>query len=98
MVRIAVRSALFVTLFSAALVSGIAAAQSPHTHDHSFGDAGKWVKIFDDPKRDVWQKPHQVINALALRPDAVIADIGSGTGYFADRPQVLIFVNIAIAD
>ena len=60
-------------------------AQSPHTHDHSFGDAGKWVKIFDDPKRDAWQKPHQVIQALALKPDAVIADIGSGTGYFAMR-------------
>jgi hypothetical protein len=32
-----------------------------------------------------WQKPHEVIPALALRPDAVVADIGSGTGYFAVR-------------
>ena len=62
-----------------------AAAQSPHTHDHSFGDAGEWAKVFDDPKRDAWQKPHEVIQALALKPDAVIADIGSGTGYFAVR-------------
>jgi len=59
--------------------------QSPHSHDHSFGDAEKWAKVFDDPKRDAWQKPHQVIQALALKPDAVIADIGSGTGYFALR-------------
>ena len=64
---------------------GSAVAQSPHTHDHSFGDAGKWAKVFDDPKRDAWQKPHEVIQALALKPDAVIADIGSGTGYFAMR-------------
>ena len=62
-----------------------AAAQSPHTHDHSFGDAHKWAQIFDDPKRDAWQKPHEVIQALKLKPDAVIADIGSGTGYFSAR-------------
>ena len=62
-----------------------AAAQSPHTHQHSFGDAEKWAHVFDDPERDAWQKPHQVIQALGLRPDAVIADIGAGTGYFAVR-------------
>jgi SAM-dependent methyltransferase len=62
-----------------------AAAQSPHTHQHSFGGAEKWAQVFDDPKRDEWQKPHEVIQALALKPDAVIADIGSGTGYFSAR-------------
>ena len=67
------------------LLAGPGLAQSPHTHDHSFGDAEKWAKVFDDPARDAWQKPHQVIQALALKPDAVIADIGSGTGYFAMR-------------
>jgi predicted methyltransferase len=65
--------------------AGPAAAQSPHTHDHSFGDAQKWAQVFDDPKRDAWQKPHDVIQALALKPDAVVADIGSGTGYFSAR-------------
>jgi predicted methyltransferase len=59
--------------------------QTPHTHQHGFGDADKWSKVFDDPKRDAWQKPHEVIQALALKPDAVIADIGAGTGYFAAR-------------
>lgn len=60
-------------------------AQSPETHQHSFGDAEKWAHVFDDPKRDEWQKPHQVIQALGLKADAVIADIGAGTGYFAAR-------------
>jgi predicted methyltransferase len=60
-------------------------AQSPHTHQHSFSGAEKWSQIFDDPKRDAWQKPHEVIQALALAPDAVVADIGAGTGYFATR-------------
>lgn len=62
-----------------------ATAQSPHTHQHSFGNAQKWAQIFDDPDRDAWQKPHEVIQALKLKPDAVIADIGSGTGYFSVR-------------
>ena len=41
--------------------------------------------MFDDPKRDGWQKPHEVIQALALKPDAAVADIGAGTGYFSVR-------------
>jgi SAM-dependent methyltransferase len=60
-------------------------AQTPHTHHHSFGDAQSWAKVFDDPDRDAWQKPHEVIQALKLKPNAVIADIGSGTGYFSAR-------------
>ena len=78
-------SAVLTALALAVPATGPAVAQSPHTHDHSFGDAEKWAKVFDDPKRDAWQKPHEVIQALALKPDAVIADIGSGTGYFSMR-------------
>lgn len=58
---------------------------SPGTHQHSFGDAEKWAHVFDDPQRDAWQKPHEVIAALGLAPDAVLADIGAGTGYFSAR-------------
>lgn len=54
-------------------------------HDHSFHGAQQWAKIFDDPRRDEWQKPHEVIRALGLEPDAVVADIGAGTGYFTMR-------------
>ncbi|HEY1290691.1 MAG TPA: class I SAM-dependent methyltransferase [Burkholderiales bacterium] len=70
---------------AAALWAHTAAAQSPHTHQHSFGDAEKWSHVFDDPERDAWQKPHQVLQALALKPDAVVADLGAGTGYFSAR-------------
>ncbi len=61
------------------------AAQSHHTGHHRFSDAEAWAKKFDDPKRDAWQKPHEVIQALNLKPDAIVADIGAGTGYFAVR-------------
>ncbi|HEX5767215.1 MAG TPA: class I SAM-dependent methyltransferase [Burkholderiales bacterium] len=72
-------------VMAAALASCAAAAQTPHTHRHGFGDAEKWSHIFDDPKRDAWQKPHEVISALALKSDALVADIGAGTGYFSVR-------------
>ena len=67
------------------MLPGPAAAQAPHTHQHSFGGAEKWAQVFDDPQRDAWQKPHDVIQALALKPDAIVADIGAGTGYFSMR-------------
>jgi len=69
----------------AALLAQAAPAQSPHTHQHSFGDAEKWSHVFDDPERDAWQKPHAVLEALALKPEAVVADLGAGTGYFSAR-------------
>lgn len=62
-----------------------AAAQTPPDHQHSFHDAEKWSHYFDDPARDAWQKPHEVIQALALKSDAAVADIGAGTGYFSVR-------------
>ena len=77
-------AALLVSAFTG-LVPMPSAAQAPHTHQHSFGDADKWAKVFDDPERDAWQKPHEVIKALALKPDAIVADIGAGTGYFSMR-------------
>ena len=62
-----------------------APALQPSDHHHSFGDAQKWAHVFDDPSRDAWQKPHEVIAALGLPPDAVVADLGAGTGYFSVR-------------
>lgn len=62
------------------------AAGQERGHDpHRFDGAETWAKIFDDPERDSWQKPAQVIKALRLARDAVVSDIGAGTGYFAVR-------------
>ncbi len=60
-------------------------AMHGHHGPHRFQSADEWAKAFDDPARDAWQKPDQVVAALALADDAVVADIGSGTGYFAMR-------------
>jgi len=80
-----IRNAFVTTICLAALAAGGAFAQHEGHSDHQFKDAQKWAQVFDDPARDAWQKPHEVISALKLAPDAAIADIGAGTGYFAAR-------------
>jgi SAM-dependent methyltransferase len=69
-----------------ALIGAAGAAPDHGAHrQHPFKDAERWARVFDDPSRDAWQKPDAVIGALALASDALVADIGSGTGYFAVR-------------
>ncbi|HMR79044.1 MAG TPA: class I SAM-dependent methyltransferase, partial [Polyangiaceae bacterium] len=38
--------------------------------------------IFDDPARDAWQKKNNLVQSLGLKPNASVADVGTGTGYF----------------
>ncbi len=38
-----------------------------------------------DPARGAWQKPRRVVEALGLRRGHVVAEIGSGPGYFTLR-------------
>ena len=50
-----------------------------------FDDADKWAKEFDNPERDAWQKPEEIVDALHLKRISSVADIGAGTGYFSVR-------------
>jgi len=52
---------------------------------HRFEDAEAWAKVFDDPARDAWQHPDEVVAALGLAPTMTVADVGAGTGYFTVR-------------
>jgi SAM-dependent methyltransferase len=51
------------------------------TVHHRFDDVERWSKAFDDPARDAWQKPIELVAALRLQPGQAVADIGAGTGY-----------------
>jgi SAM-dependent methyltransferase len=64
-----------------------AAAHDHHHHhhgpvDHDFSDAKKWAEVFDDPERDTWQHPDEVVALLNAGPGQIVADLGAGTGYF----------------
>jgi predicted methyltransferase len=87
--------ALGATLCLAVFVTGpVARAERPApadagsdraTSDRRFDDTTYWSKVFDDPKRDEWQRPGELIEALAVTPGMIVADIGAGTGYFSKR-------------
>lgn len=59
--------------------------QVHHQKHHPPRSADEYAKILENPERDKWQKPHEVIMALALRKDETVADIGAGSGYFSRR-------------
>ena len=66
--------------------TGVAFAQTAAMPmHHGFQDTKRWAKIFESPARAKWQKPDEVVNALALKPGENVADIGAGTGYFTRR-------------
>ena len=70
-------------LFPPALFSQ--AAATPQEMHHLHGDPAAYIAALDDPARDAYQKPDEVMKALALREGEVLADIGSGSGYFTLR-------------
>ena len=44
---------------------------------------GEWpYRYMNDPSRDAWQKPKEVIEKLAIKPGWRVADLGAGGGYF----------------
>ena len=66
-------------------MNGVGFAQDETGVHHRFEDAEKWAGVFEKPERDDWQKPDELISSLGIAADAVIADIGSATGYFPVR-------------
>jgi len=79
------------TVFLTALVLALAPApqapqaQTPAEMHRQHQDSAAYIAMLEDPKRDVYQKPGEVVAALALKPGQVVADIGAGSGYFAVR-------------
>ena len=48
-------------------------------------DPKSYIGALEDPKRDAYQKTHEVMRALGLEAGEIIADIGAGSGYFTFR-------------
>lgn len=66
------------------LLAAAAWPQTAHQH-HPPRSAAEYAKVLEDPARDGWQKPAEVVHALGIGKSEVIADIGAGSGYFARR-------------
>jgi ubiquinone/menaquinone biosynthesis C-methylase UbiE len=78
--------ALVLTLLAAcALRAEAPPASDDATSRHDFADVEYWTSVFDDPARDVWQKPKELVAALDVRRGSVVADLGAGTGYLSRR-------------
>lgn len=41
--------------------------------------------LLEEPDRAAWQKPDQIMDALAIADGSVVADIGTGSGWFTVR-------------
>src|SRR5262245_54030910 len=70
-------------LLSLYLWQGTGKAEDDHSH-HSL-PLEQYLALLEDPKRDEWQKPDALIQALKLQNGQMVADIGSGSGYFTVR-------------
>jgi predicted methyltransferase len=42
----------------------------------------RWVNVFERPGRELYDRRHEIVKALELRPGMAVADIGAGTGLF----------------
>ncbi|HWR58476.1 MAG TPA: class I SAM-dependent methyltransferase, partial [Thermodesulfovibrionales bacterium] len=41
-----------------------------------------FIQLMESPYRSKWQKPEEVVDALAIKKGDSVADIGAGSGYF----------------
>jgi ubiquinone/menaquinone biosynthesis C-methylase UbiE len=73
---------LFVASF---VLLGVGFVYGQVAHQHHPPSSDEYAKVLEDPERDGWQKPHEVLMALQLKASDVVADIGAGTGYFSRR-------------
>src|SRR5712692_6798583 len=76
------KPALPIFLFLATACAHHQERMPPRTQDRPLEDR---IKSGERPERESWQKPDEIVQALALKNGDVVADIGAGTGYFTRR-------------
>jgi ubiquinone/menaquinone biosynthesis C-methylase UbiE len=76
---------LTVLVLPLSVVAQDAVKRDQHEMHQLHDDPKAYIGSLEDPKRDAYQKPHEVLTALKIKPGEVIADIGAGSGYFTFR-------------
>jgi 2-polyprenyl-3-methyl-5-hydroxy-6-metoxy-1,4-benzoquinol methylase len=66
--------------FSACRISSDEVKEETELNEHAFEEQ---INRYEDPERDHWQKPNEVIDLMAPLEGKVVADIGAGSGYFS---------------
>lgn len=64
---------------------GDAHAQHGHGKHGNPEDLAAYIAKMEDPSRDEWQKPDEVLRALGVHRSETVCDIGAGPGYFSIR-------------
>jgi ubiquinone/menaquinone biosynthesis C-methylase UbiE len=70
-----------------ALAAAMVMMMAPHSHAKHGNpdDLAGYIAKMEDPSRDAWQKPDEVLRALAVAKSATACDVGAGPGYFSLR-------------
>jgi ubiquinone/menaquinone biosynthesis C-methylase UbiE len=79
-------------LLAVVALAGCSLRASHHSNRDPHGprDVEAYIRHLEDPQRDSYQMPDAVVRALALRPQALVADVGCGPGYFTRRLAVAV--------
>lgn len=72
-------------LWPAKLPAQDAVKRDSHQMHRLHDNPRAYIGALEDPKRDSYQKPHEVLTALNIKNGEVIADVGAGSGYFTFR-------------
>ena len=72
-----IRAAAFITIAAAAALAAVP------QHGRLFPP--EQLGILEGPDREAWQRPEDVMDALAISENSVVADLGAGGGWFTVR-------------
>jgi SAM-dependent methyltransferase len=75
------RAAAIVMLAASLLTAADAAQQRQHGRIFPPQDLG----LLEGPDREAWQRPQQIMDALQIGEESVVADLGAGGGWFTIR-------------
>jgi ubiquinone/menaquinone biosynthesis C-methylase UbiE len=67
------------------LCVSVGGAQQPIRVQHGRLFPPQDLGLLEAPDRDRWQRPDQVMDALAIAEASVVADVGAGSGFFTIR-------------
>jgi predicted methyltransferase len=83
MTRIALPFIVLLAVMSISAQQPAQHPQQPQRRGRIFSP--KDLGLLEPPDREAWQKPEQVMDALQIAEDSVVADLGAGGGWFTIR-------------